>query len=519
MSTPTPEFQSPADPGSSLDPAHRWLVLALTMAIFVFSGLRFDGPSRGYWDTYITLPAIFMTGQAVDLHWIDGTPRYQYELVGRVPDDTFDPSPGSFGIASADQRIGTGILFAAPFALFNMAAFRWGYAACWALTFGFGLLSLRRLMAGFWVPLAGALLLILNPFSLYLDRLNGNLFGLAAMVFLWFLMSGRRPTWWLVGLLYGITGGIRNEAIIFGPLFLGWLALREPGVGRFVRRLAVFTAGAAAGIAPVLAWNRFAYGQMLIHPSQVAHLEGFRPTFPHTFWGSEFEFNGLLNVPFHDELVRTPHFAFPTFVTWPLVTVGSLGLVLAAAAVIGVWAISRRRAAEWVLLSYWYGIVALLFAFQENWEELKQTFMALQLFPLMAFVAAGLRWLADRRREVTAWAVLAGLVMLLSAGLLAARQWRIEPDMRWYERFPHARNNDSLLDELPAELRKDWHYFYTRETPAEVERERLHMTRLRPWPVLYRPPHVPDGDDLRRIVGEPSQRELRTLAIWSYIYE
>ena len=519
MGTPTPHFQSPPDPGSTLGPAHGWLVLGLTAAIFLFSGLRFDGPSRGYWDTYITLPAIFMNGQPVDLHWIDGTPRYDYELVGRVPDDTFDPSPGSFGIASADQRIGTGILFAAPFALCNMAAFRWGYAACWALIFLFGLLSLRRLMPGFWVPLAGALLLVLNPFSLYLDRLNGNLFGLAAMVLLWFLMSGRRPTWWLVGLLYGITGGIRNEAIIFGPLFLDLLALREPGIGRYLRQLTAFTAAAAGGIAPVLAWNRFAYGQMLIHPSQVAHLEGYRPTFPHTFWGGEFEFNGLLNVPFHDELVRTPHFAFPTFVTWPVVTVTSLGLVLSAAGLIGVWTLSRRRAAVWALLMYWYGIVALLFAFQENWEELKQTFMALQLFPLVAFVAAGLRWLADRRREITAWAVLASLSLLLAAGLLAARQWQVEPDLRWYERFPPAAANESGLDELPPELRKDWHYFYTRETPAEVERERLHMTRVRPWPVLYRPPHVPDRDDLRRMAGEPAQRELRTLAIWSYIYE
>jgi len=519
MSTPSPAFQTPADPGGFLDPGHRWLVLALTAAIFVFSGLRFDGPSRGYWDTYIAVPAIFMTGQPVDLHWIDGTPRYEYEFEGRVPDDTYDPAPGSYGIASADQRIGTGILFAAPFSLFRLAAFRWGYAACWALTFLFALLSIRRLLGGFWVPLLASLLLVLNPFSLYLDRLNGNVFGMAAMVLLWFLMTGKRPTWWLVGLLYGITGGIRNEAIIFGPIFLGFLALHSPGTGRFVGRLAVFTAGAAAGIAPVLLWNRFAYGQMLIHPSQVAHLEGFRPTFPHSFGDSEFQFNGLLNVPFHDELVRTPHFAFPTFMTWPLVTVTSLGLVLSAAALVGVFALSRRRPLEWVLLAYWYGIVALLFAFQENWEELKQTFMALHLFPLVVFVAAGLRWLEHRRREVYAWLMYAACLLLLVASVLAARHVEVEADERWYERFPHARNSESGLHELPPELRKDWHYFYTREVPEEVDRERAHMTRLRPWPVLYRPLHLPDRDDLDRIGREPVERELRTLAIWSYIYE
>lgn len=519
MGTPTPAFQTRRDPGSFLEPGHRWLTLVLLAAVFVVSGLRFDGPSRGYWDTYIAVPAIFMTGQPVDLHWIDGSPRYDYELSGRIPDDTYDPTPGSFGIASADQRIGTGILFAAPFSLFRLAAFRWGYAACWALTFLFSLLCLRRLLRGFWVPLAGALLLVFNPFSLYLDRLNGNVFGMATMIFLWFLMTGRKPAWWLVGLLYGIAGGIRNEAIIFGPIFLGFLALGSPGTGRFVRRLTVFTAGAAAGIAPVLAWNRFAYGQMLIHPSQVAHLEGFRPTFPHRFMDSEFQFNGLLNVPFHDELVRTPHFAFPTFLTWPLVTVTSLGLLLSAAGVVGFFTLSRRRPLQWVLLSYWYGIVALLFAFQENWEELKQTFMALQLFPLVVFVAAGLRWLGDRRREAYAWLMLGASLLVLTAGVLAIRQLEVEPDGRWYERFPHARNSESGLDELPPELRKDWHYFYTRETEAEVEREREHMTRLRPWPVLYRPLHVPDRADLQRIGREPVDRELRTLAIWSYIYE
>jgi len=503
----------------------RWAVLGTTLAICIFSGVRFDGPSRGYWDTYITVPAMFMTGQAVDLHRIDGTPRYTYRLTGRIPDDTYDPTPGSFGIASEDQRIGTGILFAAPFALLGLAAFRWGFAAAWAATFLFAYLSLRRLgtgASGRSRPLAAyaaSLALVLNPFSLYLERLNGNLFGLAILTFIWFLLTDDEPRWWLIGLVYGILGGIRNEAIILAPMFGAFLWHRSPDARRFLVSFAAFTAAAFLAILPVLLWNRFAYGQMLIHPSQVAHLEGFRPTFRHSFLGLGFQFNGLLNVPFHDHLVRTPHFAFPTFLHWPLVTVKSLGVVLAAIAVVGAGTLARRRPFEAGALAFWYVAVYALFAPQENWEELKQTFMALHLFPLAAFLSAGIKWIAERAMEWRRWTVLAACAAALAGGLAGVRALDFPADDRWYQRFPHAARNESGLPELPESLRKDWQSFYTRETAAEVEREREAMTRIDLLPAMYRPIHLPGADDLARMADEPFQRDLRTLAVWSYIYE
>ena len=510
----------------------RRIVLALGVVVFLVSGLRFDGPSRGYWDTYITVPAMFMTGQPVDLVRIDGSPRFDYTLAGVVPDDTFDPTPGSFGIASKDQRVGTGILFAAPFALFGQAAFRWGYAATWALLFGFGFLGLRRLGVpaakrapspgmDFTVPLLGALFLVFNPFSLYLDRLNGNLFGLAFLVFLWVLLSEDRPSWWLCGLVYGIIGGIRNEAIILGPMMLAFMALGKPGWSRYLGRLGTFTAAAFVAILPVLLWNQFAYGQMIIHPSQVAHLEGFRPTFPHTWFGlsEPFEFNGLLNWPFHTQIIRTPHFAYPTWLHWPLVTIKSMGLLLTPVAAVGSVVLLRRQRFLGALLWFWYLIVAVLFVFQENWEELKQTFMALHLFPLAAFVTMGLAWMAQGLGSWKRWAGIAAAAVLLGVTLLGVRQWTVPVDERWYVRFPHAGSNDAGLDELPVHLRKDWHFFYTHETDREILAERRHMTQPWPWPSLYRPLHLPSAEDLARIPREPTTRELRTLAIWSYIYE
>ncbi len=517
----------------------RRVLYGCAVLVLLASGLRFDGPSRGYWDTYITVPAMFMTGQPVDLHRVDGTARFDYELVGRIPDDTFDPEPGSFGIASKDQRIGTGILFAAPFAIFNMAAFRWGYAATWTLLFFFAFLSFRRLflgwseaggrdpppgvadLHGFWVPLAGSLFLVANPFSLYLDRLNGNLFGLAFLVFLWALLNEREPSWWLAGLVYGIIGGIRNEAIVLGPMMLAFMAWRRPSWSTFFARLGVFTAAAFVAILPVLIWNDFAYGEPIIHPSQVAHLEGFRPTFPHKWlgFGAEFQFNGLLNFPFHTQVVRTPHFAYPTYVHWPLVTIQSLGLLLTPIAAVGLVQLVRRRRFLGLCLVTWYATFVVLFFFQENWEELKQTFMALHLFPLAAFVAAGLAWLVEGLRSWKRWAGVLVAAAHVGALLLVVRGWEVPADERWYVRFPHAGSNDAGLDELPVELRKDWHFFYTHETEAEIHVERHHMTRPRPWPSLYRPLHLPSSEDLGEMLQEPRQQQLRTLAIWSYIYE
>ena len=345
-------------------------------------GTPSGSPTRGYWDTYIAVPAMFMTGQPVDLVRTDGTPRFDYELKGRIPDDTFDPSPNGFGISSKDQRIGAGILFSAPFALMNLAAFRWGYAACWALLFLFTFLGIRRVLApedeprslpgrslrAFVAPLFGALVLVFNPFSLYLDRLNGNLFGLTILTFLFFLATERKPRWWLVGLVFGLSGGIRNVAIILAPMFVALLWQRSPNARRFFRDFALFGLAALVGILPVLLWNQYAYGAMLIHPSQVPHLQGWRPTFPHSFFGSEFQFNGLLNWPFHDHLVRTPHFSHPTFLLWPLVTLKSLGLGVAALAVVGACVAVRRRLFLGLMLLYWYLAYYGLFFFQENWE-------------------------------------------------------------------------------------------------------------------------------------------------------
>ncbi len=375
----------------------------------------------------------------------------------------------------------------------------------------------------FRVSLLGALLLVFNPFSLYLDRLNGNLFGLAIYVFLFFLMTERKPHWWLVGLVFGLAGGIRNIAILLGPMLALLMLFRCGGLRRsavvpFVRNMSICVAAAAVGILPVLLWNQYAYGEMLVHPSQVAHLEGFRPTFPHRFFGGEFEFNGLLNWPFHDQVVRTPHFGYPTAMLWPLITVKCLGVVLAACAPIGAVVLLARRRLEAVALGYWYLVYYGMFFFQENWEELKQTFMALHLFPLIAFVAAAWLWIAEEARSWRRWGTLAACTVAVTVAVLSAGLVDVPADDRWYARFPHAANHE-WGQPLTEVQRKDWQFFYTRENEEEIAHEQRTLSTPSPLPAAYRPIHFADGEDLAQMAREPFLREWRTLAIWSYIYE
>ena len=55
------------DPSEGLTSPQRRFLVVMAAGIALFSALRFQGPAEGYWDTYITVPAMFMTGHEVDL--------------------------------------------------------------------------------------------------------------------------------------------------------------------------------------------------------------------------------------------------------------------------------------------------------------------------------------------------------------------------------------------------------------------------------------------------------------------
>jgi len=470
---------------------------------FVFEGIGLD-----YWDTYIAAPATFMTDQPGTIVDGQGQPAYAYDLQNRLPQDLIDRD--SFGIISKDQRIGAGVTFSVAYLAFGVIGFRLLYAAFGALTFLMGLLVGRKLFANEYLAVVLGLVAAVNPFMLSMDRLNANFISVAIMMGLLALMLQEKPRWLLVGLVYGALGGIRNEAIMMAPaLCLLLFAVSENRKG-----FPKFFGGALLGISPYLAWNKFAFGKMLIHSSQYSDFEGWRPMFPHSLFGWEFEFNGLFNWPFYDHLVRTPHYPFPTYLTLPLVLVACFGVVLIAFSLPGLYAQWRKDKTWFGFFVLWIVFSLGLFLFQENWEEPKTTFAALIIVPLGVFMIRGVQWLVEKPRSWRRWAVLLGAIVLLEAGVHAARLVEVPVDERWYVRFPKAKVEAKTVGCLTDVQRREWMFFHTDECPEELAEQRRKLTRGNLMPGLYYPLDfrcAGIGDEWRRYRPE-------IFDIWQKIY-
>lgn len=537
------------------------VVLAVTALVFALALLRFDGPARGYWDTYITAPAMFMNRAPVQFVLADGSPAFDIQLRGVLPDDLVDRD--GFGIITRDQRLGSGVVGAGMFAFLGLLGFRVLFALAVALIVPLMALLFRALQdrislaqslrgetpparerglatASEWCGLLGGVMLACNPFTLSVDRLNANLFTLPLMLLVLWLLVAHRRRWVLLGLTFGVLATLRNEAVCFVPAISWWLLRPAAGASLPARfgRLVGVGAMTLVAMAPVLFFKDYALGNPWLHPSQYAHYQGFRPEFEHSLFGWRFRFNGLFNWPLYDALVRTPHFGFPTWLLLPLVTVRALGTAGVAVCLYGFAALrTHQRDVSWLLV-LWAAPVYLLFGPQENWEEVKMTFMLLAWPPLGVCFAAGLLalWGGDwamvsgepnpaeresryegRRIRLT---TLVALSFLVWSGLYLAKKVDVPQDKRWYVRFPNAdpaRNPDALAG-LPEAQRNGWQYFQSYETDEEIARERAKLTAGWPWPAPTLPLSWEPGREWTEMRAEAGQRQLRVLDIWGYIY-
>lgn len=482
------------------------LVVFVVIVVFSVYLMNFKGPATNYWDTYITSPAMFITNSRIDFVDIEGKRIYEYELEGKVPENLVNR--GAYGIITKDQRLGAGIFFSLPFLFFNIFGFRLFYALTGVMTALFGFLIGKKVFRSVGLGVVSSLLIALNPYIISVNNLNANLLGLMIVSIIIFLLLRKEINWIIIGVLYGILGGVRNVALLFLPALLLWLYF-----GKGTRRhLALFVIGALIAISPVLFWNQFAFGSMFMHPTQYSGLEGYRPTFEHRFLFWKFEFNGLLNYPLYDKIVRTPHFAFPNYLTIPLVLIRSFGLILFALLFFGIswlWNENRKLAIFLLLFSIPF---CLFLVVQENWEELKTTFVLLLFNPIIIFMVAGIKWLFREGFTLKLFKIV-GVSLILMFLVKAAYNLEIQEDERWYQRFPHAVNSESGLEVLGEEYRDGWQFFYTCETEEEYLFQKRKLTEGNPLPELYEKFEltVPDTNDIYR-------KDLETLEIWNYIY-
>ena len=496
-------------------------LLVLTALTFVVALFRFDGPAKGYWDTYITAPAMFMNQEPVDFVLTDGSPTWDIQLQGRLPHDLVDRD--GFGIITKDQRIGGGITASLPYAFFGQLGFRVLFAFTIALIIPLGFLVCREILPGRpFAAITAGIALAWNPFMLSVDRLNANAFSMPLMLLVLLLILRPRVRPVALGLVFGVLAGIRNEAVCFVPAICYWM-LRPDGQRSFPQRFGrLFVVGTLTVVAlsPVLYWKWYAFGNPLMHPSQYPHFQGFRPTFVHSLFGASFEFNGLFNWPLHTDLVRTPHFGYPTYLLFPLVTARAFGLVLSAMILLGVWSLWRDRRPLALFFLLWMAPVYVLFGPQENWEEVKMTFMLLAYAPLAPFLAAGAVAAWDGFESKRMVAVFGGLCVFVFLSVKLIGMIEVPQDTRWYERFPNAdlEKNPSAQEGLAELERNDHTYFQSYETEAEIARERAKLTAGWPWPAQYLPSQMDISREWWEMRMEAGKRELRVTEIWGYIY-
>ena len=487
-------------------------VILFFLCAFFFFLLHYEGPSRGYWDTYITVPSVLMTKTPVEFVGTHGNRMYDYRLENDILKNLFNPS--AYGIACKDQRLGAGIVFSLPFLLFGGFGFRFMYALINVLIGALVFITIKKLFDNRILSLLAAGFLLFNPYFLYVDRLNPDSAALLISGAIVLLLLEEGKSWILLGILCGILCGIRNVAILMLPAFLFWFCVSPSKL----RNTLKFSLGFFAGLSPILWWNYYAYGTPVIHSSQFSSFHGFRPVFEHSFLGFKFMFNGLLNWPFYGNIIRTPHFPFPTFITIPLVLIRSFGLFLFSLMCVGIFTFFRQNRKLSGFLTIYFLLFMLMLSVQENWEELKMTYLIAVFNIMIIYIVSAVYFFMKTRNKIK----FAGLFFLVMAvivffvGSMKTREFT--PDARWYERFPKAGLNLSGYELLPETERKGWQFFQTRESVQELRIQREKLTSLSFLPRKY----IQTGHDYKQaflsLGTEFGNRNIKIFEIWDWIY-
>lgn len=348
----------------------------------------------------------------------------------------------------------------------------------------------------------------LNSYILSINNLNPNILGMMIISLLLFLFIRESPKGFISGLLYGALGGIRNEAVLFFPAILYKFFSSSEKKGK---EAALFVLGALITIAPILYWNYYAFGNPFMHPTQSPRLEGFRPVFEHQFLFWKFNFNGMLNFPFYNKIIRTPYFPFPTFLLLPLTLTGTLGIILCAFIFTGAASLFNKHRRIFIFLVLWFLPMYLLLLFQENWSNLKMTFLLMCLNPLIVFISLGADRLLSGKPSLIHILKTALFSIALFISVRSLFYINFQADERWYERFPRAVKGVNI-SYIGDDLRTK------KEDPAEIIAQKKDLTRGNFLPYLSKN-KINISDKIDIIKREINQKDITVVDFWKYIYE
>jgi len=381
------------------------------------------------------------------------------------------------------QRYGTTTVIAPWVVLFDLFGFRLIYALLAALCLLFGVRLARHFCPRPSLALLAAALSLCNPYVLKIVILDENVMAMAfATAALALALEGGALV--TAGLALGITLGIRH---VDAPLAIT-LALLIP---RRPRELLALFVPATIALVPCFLHHQFTYGSPFSHEHFID--EVFQAT-PHSLFGWEFGYTGLLNIPFAEQWVRTPYNPFPTSLYYPLNVASHLGSLLCALALLGgIVLVRRHQKLAWALLAWALPLYALL-AVLENWMDPNKMGLILCLFPLLtAAFAAGLTALdvaPESRSSQSRWLLLAVLCLVVSCFSMGASKLEVPDDPRFYSKYSQVRV----------------------ELPAYLEFERSLVTRGSPlpsWYALQQYTALRPMKRLRSLLSDYSDRRLR----------
>lgn len=277
-----------------------------------------------------------------------------------------------------------------------------------------------------WSGWLGLVALGLNPWLLAIPRVEESLFATSFSAALIALCLVPRPSWSLVGALFGLVFSMRHPLVLVAPGLL-WLAWRGGGA-RAVLQVALWglATSAVAHVHHVLAFGSvFSFESNAQFPPQAYRL-----------FGLDFSVRAFMGWPFTEPL-RTPNNPFPMLIAWPLHALDHLGLLLWSFAVVGavrVWFVRRSAA---VMLWLWWLPVYLAVGVQEAWDHSNKMGVLAMLLPVaVAFAVVGLDALTLGRRLAIRAGALTGAVLLLTVATVHALSGvHVPADQRYFKTY------------------------------------------------------------------------------------
>lgn len=405
-----------------------------------------------------------------------------------------------------EPELGLSVIASVPVRLFGLS----GFHILYSLLGGILALLIHGLVLEIfgrqWLAILGQAIACLNPVVLSYQGLQSNLLAIVLVAAIMYLAVRKEPAYLLIGLFSGFLVVTRPPAMLYLPLVAILLISRTEQ--RRLKRLGglvVLIAGLMTTLVFMIPWSS---GDWPSAALSAAPNDFLSPRlFAYELFGFKFNFPGLLGYPFADQVIRTPHYPFPTFLTLPMSMAGGLGILLSALFFMGISPLSREEPKLVRFFLAWMMATLLFFGVQEDWDDYKMAGLMLVIPAATVLMASGLVrftiFSGFKGSLVTYVFTIVVLVTLINGAVFMF----FPKDLRWEEKYSNS-GQFELPSGNPQVPRLSPEIFRTAETPDEYLESKREYCRANLLPRFY---HTVRWDTADAIADALSSIEHRSL--------